>query len=312
MLCASGQDATNNMKRTFENGIITNKSWELDKISISHNVIDYNSFGSQVSKNETEFVRLHFGLSGNYDFNYQQLNSSFKLHGQHNNIIYSNGLEMEVFNKSKRIETFGINFTTDFFINIAQNGNTSLKKLAEKVINKENAILSNEWRPNNFKIRQVINEILFCKYTNELKDLFLLSKSIELLVLQAELYELKTDNFIKSATDKKKLFEAKEILNIRMENPPTISELSKLINLNEYKLKKGFKELFDITIFGYIHKSRMNFAKRLLLGSDISAKEIAYKTGYSSPQHFSKAFKTEFGSSPNSIRKNPDYTINKN
>ena len=125
-------------------------------------------------------------------------------------------------------------------------------------------------------------------------------------------HELDTDKFIKSATDKKKLFEAKEILNIRMENPPTISELSKLINLNEYKLKKGFKELFDITIFGYIHKSRMNFSKRLLLGSDISAKEIAYKTGYSSPQHFSKAFKTEFGTSPNSIRKNPDYTINKN
>ena len=148
------------MKRTFENGVIINKSWELDKISISHNVIDYNSFGSQISKNETEFVRLHFGLNGNYDFNYKQLNSSFQLHGQHNNIIYSNGLEMEVFNKSKRIETFGINFTTDFFINIAQNGNISLKKLAEKVINKENAILSNEWRPNNFKIRQVINEIL--------------------------------------------------------------------------------------------------------------------------------------------------------
>lgn len=257
-------------------------------------------------------MRLHFGLSGNYDFNYKQLNSSFQLHGQHNNIIYSNGLELEVFNKSKRIETFGINFTTDFFINIAQNGNTSLKKLAEKVINKKNAILSNEWRPNNFKIQQAINEILFCEYSDELKDLFLLSKSIELLVLQADLYELETDKFIKSETDKKKLFEAKEILNIRMENPPTISELSKLINLNEYKLKKGFKELFGITVFGHIHKSRMNLAKRLLLGTDKSAKEVAYETGYSSPQHFSKAFKTEFGASPNSIRKNPDCTIIKN
>ncbi|MCH7973902.1 MAG: helix-turn-helix transcriptional regulator [Bacteroidetes bacterium] len=301
------------MKNTFNNGIITNKSWELDNISISHNIIDYNSFGTNISKNESESVRLHFGLSGNYDFNCKQLNSSFQLYGQHNNIMYSNSLEIEVSNKSKRIETFGINFTTDFFVHIAQNGNESLKRLAEKVINKESAILSNEWRPNNFKIRQVINEILYCEYTDELKDLFLLSKSIELLVLQAELYELKTNNkFIKSNTDKKKLFEAKEILNLRMENPPTISELSKLINLNEYKLKKGFKELFRVTIFGYIHKSRMNLAKRLLLSTDKSAKEVAYETGYSSPQHFSKAFKTEYGTSPNSIRKHPDYIINEN
>lgn len=301
------------MKNTFHNGIIINKRCELDMISFSHNIVEYNSFGTNIYKNESESVILHFGLSGNYDFNYKQLNSSFQLYGQHNNIMYSNGLEIEVSNKSKRIETFGINFTTDFFVNIAQYGNESLKRLAEKVINKESAILSNEWRPNNFKIRQVINEILYCEYKNELKDLFLLSKSIELLILQAELYELKTtDKFIKSNTDKKKLLDAKEILNLRMESPPTISELSKLINLNEYKLKRGFKELFCVTVFGYIHKSRMNLAKRLLLGTDKSAKEVAYETGYSSPQHFSKAFKTEFGTSPNSIRNNPDYTTKQN
>ncbi|MBG6129250.1 AraC-like DNA-binding protein [Aquimarina sp. EL_43] len=295
---------------TSENEIVTSKKWELDKISISHNIIDYKTFGSYISKNDSESVRLHFGLSGNYNFKYKQLNSSFDLVGSHNNIMYSKGIEIEVSNKSKRIETFGVNFNTDFFIHIAQNGNESLKKLADKVILNENAILSNEWRPNNFKIQQVINEILYAQYTNELKDLFLLSKSIELLVLQAELYELNTTNkFIKSNSDKQKLFEAKEILTLQIDNPPTISQLSKLIGLNEYKLKKGFKELFGTTVFGYIHNNRMNLAKRLLLGTDLSAKEIAYKTGYSSPQHFSKAFKKEFGTTPDSIRNYPDRTI---
>lgn len=294
----------------FENGNITSKKWELDKISISHNIIDYNSFKTHISKNDSESVRLHFGLSGNYDFNFKQLKSSFKLTGHHNNIMYSDGLEIEISNKSKRIETFGINFTKEFFINIAQNGNDSLKNLAEKVINKKNAILSNEWKPNNFKIHQVINEILYCQFTNELKDLFLLSKSIELLVLQAELYELNTSNkFIKLNSDKEKLFEAKEILTQQIDCPPTISQLSKLVSLNEYKLKKGFKELFGTTVFGYIHHSRMILAKRLLLGTDKSAKEIAFEIGYSSPQHFSKAFKKEFGNTPNSIRNYPNYTI---
>lgn len=285
-------------------------SWKLENIHISHNVIDYNSHGKQVAKNDSEYVRLHFGLQGSYDFKYAQLNSSFSLSGHHNNIMYSDRLEIEVENKSKRIETFGINFNTESFINIGQNGNEPLKRFTEKVINKKNSILSNEWRTNNFKIQQVISEIINCAYKDELKNLFLLSKSIELLVLQAELYDSQSsNNYIKTERDKRLIIDAKELISIRIDNPPTIVELSKLVGLNEYKLKKGFKELFGTTIFGYIHNLRMSMAKRLLLGTDKSAKEIAFETGYSSPQHFSNVFKKKFGVSPKSVRKTPDNII---
>ncbi|WP_103070148.1 helix-turn-helix domain-containing protein [Aquimarina sediminis] len=298
------------MKKNHDNATVTNKSWEIENISISHNIVDYTSFGKNVSKNDKKLVRLHFGLSGSYDFKCKQLNSEFTFTGHHNNILYSDGLEIEVFNKSKRIETFGVNFSSDFFVDIAQNGTDALKRFSEKVLNNQNAIFSDQWKPNNFKIQSVINEILNCSYTHELKDLFLLSKSIELLVLQAEVFNKKNElNFIRSNTDKKKLFEAKEILNSKIDTPPTIVQLSKLVNLNEYKLKKGFKELFGTTIFGHIHKTRMTLAKRLLWGTQKSAKEIAYQIGYSSPQHFSNAFKKEFGATPDSIRKNPDTTI---
>ncbi len=297
-----------------ENKLIKNrisKSWELDKIHISHNVIEYASKGKQLSKNDSEYVRLHFGLQGTYDFTFAQLNSSYSLSGHHNNIMYSDGLEIEVSNKSDRIETFGINFTTESFIEIGQNGNETLKRFTDKVVNKKNAIFSKNWRTNDFKIQQVINEIINCTYKDELKNLFLLSKSIELLVVQADLYEKQSEEqfanqFIRSEKDKRKLIEAKELLSSRIDNPPTIIELSKLTGINEYKLKKGFKELFGTTVFGYIHNSRMSLAKRLLLGTDKSAKEIAYQTGYSSPQHFSNAFKKKFGFTPNSVRNNPD------
>ena len=289
---------------------VVSKSWELDKVYISHNIIDYNSLGVTKSKNETEFVRLHFGLQGSYNFKFTQLNSSFQLSGHHNNIMYSEGLEIEVENKTERIETFGVNFITEYFIEIAKHGNEPLKELAEKVMNQENAILSPEWKTNNFKIQSVVNEIINCQYSKELKNLFLLSKSIELLVLQAELYNTKqSQSFIKSERDKTKLMEAKELLTSKIDKPPTLSELSKLVALNEYKLKRGFKELFGTTVFGYIHHCRMNLAKNLLLDTSKSAKEIAYEIGYSSPQHFSKAFKNQFGLPPNSIRNSPDYII---
>lgn len=289
------------------------KSWELDKIQISHSIIDYKFLGKQVAKNDSEFVRLHFGLQGSYDFSFSQLNSSYSLSGHHNNIMYSDGLDLKIQNKTKRIETFGINFHPDAFIHIGQNGNDPLKRFTENVINKKNSILSENWKTNDFKIQQVIHDILNCSYQDELKNLFLLSKSIELLVLQAALYEKPTTHqFIKSEKDKRKLIQAKELLTQKIDNPPSIIELSKLVEVNEYKLKRGFKELFGTTVFGYIHGLRMSMAKRLLLGTDKSAKEIAYETGYSSPQHFSTAFKKKFGVTPNSVRNNPDRVMNKN
>lgn len=300
----------NSSETNFENGVIRNQQWKLGNISIGHNIIEYKELKKHTARNDSELVRLHFGLKGGYSFHFGQLNASYDLQGQHNNIMYSAGLDLEIHNKTRQIETFGIDFTTDSFVRIAENGNDLLKRFSDKVVGKRNSILSPEWRPNTFRMQQVIGEILNCHYTDALRDLFLLSKSIELVVLQAELYEEEPDGrYIRSNRDRAKFFEAKEILEDQLADPPTIRELSKMVQLNEYKLKKGFKELFGVTVFGYIHKMRMEMARRLLLGTERSAKEIAYDTGYSSPQHFSKAFKKEFGTTPNRMRNTPDSAI---
>lgn len=289
--------------------IRTSNNWSLDGINISHNVIDYSSFGKNTSSNNNELVRLHFGLKGSYDFEYLQLDGSFSLSGHHNNIMYSKGMDIEVHNKSKEIETFGINFSPDTFLKIAQNGNEKLKRFSEDILHQKNTIFSKRWETNNIKIQGVINDIINCAYTDALQDIFLLAKSIELLVYQADIHQSDpAKSSVCSAKDKRLLFEAKEFLDLNFHNPPTIIELSKQIGINEYKLKKGFKELFGTTIFGYIHHARMELARRLLLDSQKTAKEIAYDIGYSSPQHFSNAFKKHFGFTPNSVRKNPDST----
>ena len=288
----------------------TSQSWQISDIHIAHNIIDYDAPTIQDVKNETEFVRMHFGLSGSYDFSCKQLNSSFSLSGHHHNIMYTDGLEMTIHNKSSRIETFGINFDTEAFIKIGQNGNAILQRFTDQIISKKNTILSPKWKTNNIRIQGVISEILNCSYPDQLRDLFLLSKSIELLVLQAAMYEKKDGNqFIKSKKDQQNLIASKEIITKNLQNPPTIIELSKLVGINEYKLKKGFKELFGTTIYGYIHRCRMDLAKRLLMDSDQSIKSIAFEAGYSSPQHFSNSFKKEFGVTPNSVRINPDVVI---
>jgi AraC-like DNA-binding protein len=49
----------------------------------------------------------------------------------------------------------------------------------------------------------------------------------------------------------------------------------------------------------------MELAKRYLLDTDKTAREIAFELGFSSPQHFNTAFKKAFQITPKNIRKTP-------
>ena len=119
---------------------IKSRSWDIENMVLNHYVIDYVGPGINRSKNDSEYVRLHFGLQGSYEFSFAQLNARFALAGHHNNIMYTDGFEIEVHNKTNRIETFGINFSIDAFVSIDQNGNEPLKRLCDQVLQKQNAI----------------------------------------------------------------------------------------------------------------------------------------------------------------------------
>jgi len=47
---------------------------------------------------------------------------------------------------------------------------------------------------------------------------------------------------------------------------------------------------------------RMSHAAGLLLSSDVKVKQIAYELGFSTPFHFSAAFKRHYGCSPKALR----------
>lgn len=284
----------------------TSSRWEIAGISISHHITQYQAKRTQHYRDPTESVRLHFGLSGSYKFSAPEFSGSFDLEGHHNNILYSDGLTLAVHNNSETVETFGVNMTPESFVHLGQQGNEPLRKLTDAVIRGQHAMLSPRWKTNDAKMISVIQEIIACPHTEDLKDLFLLSKVMELLVLQAERYERPAPIFLKSERERERILEARDHLVRNLDCPPNISELARITGMNEYKLKKGFKEMFGTTVFGCIHQHRMQLAKRLLLGTSLSAKEIAYQAGYNSPQYFSRSFKKTFGISPNSIRKTPN------
>jgi AraC family transcriptional activator of pyochelin receptor len=273
---------------------------------MGHAVSKFHTLTSfSASSADTDMVRLHIGLKGNYSFRYQQLDTTFDLMGGHHNILYSRDFDMIVHNRTLELETFGVQFPKETFLRFTQNSTDLLKRFAEKIMNGESVLLTDQWGAVDSPIQQVVDQIVHNHYTGDLQQLFLLSKSIETLVLCAESCQKasdKKDLFLKNPTDKEKIIAARDLVNERVQNPPSLSEIATAVGLNEYKLKRGFKETFQTTVFGYLTDQRLLLARRYLLDTKKTAAEIAYELGYSTPQHFNNAFKHHFGHTPDSIR----------
>ena len=94
--------------------------------------------------------------------------------------------------------------------------------------------------------------------------------------------------------DIRKLFEARKELTLRPDNPPTIAELSRSVGMSETKLKKAFKQVFNLSIHQYSQSARMLRAKDLLDSKRYSASEVAYLVGYANQTHFGEAFRKQF------------------
>jgi len=283
--------------------------WEFDGIRMGHAVSAFNTLTHFTAKSaDKQLVRLHIGLKGNYSFRYHQLDTDYHLIGGHANILYSKDFEMTVENRTLTLETFGIQFPKDTFLRFTQNASDGLRRFADQIESGTPAILSEQWGAVDPAIQQVVYQIVNNPYKGDLEPIFLLSKSVELLVLCAESCRLTTEKkeaFLTSPADKEKILAVRDLINEKLECPPNLSTISRTVGLNEYKLKRGFRQVFNNTVFGYLSEQRLLLARQYLLDTRRTAADIGYQLGYSTPQHFNNAFKKRFGSTPDAVRKNP-------
>nr|WP_320191189.1 AraC family transcriptional regulator [uncultured Desulfobacter sp.] len=145
--------------------------------------------------------------------------------------------------------------------------------------------------------RQMLNS-----YLNNPNDrLYLEAKALELMALQLrQLEHLSEEKHKKKPIGYKedKILYASEILKNKMESPPKLLELARKVGLNHNQLIQGFKDIYGECPFGYLRILRLENARKLLTNRECNVSEAAYLVGFSSPSHFSKAFKKHYGISP--------------
>ena len=294
-------------KRRSENWeIVDAQTWEINGITLGYAASRFSTQSSHHAANDKDLVRLHFGLQGDYAFTYKQLNKSYDLAGGHHNLMYSQGIDLEIFNKTLTIETFGIDFPKDQFLRLTEDGDDLLQRFTADIIKGKPVILSEPWGTIDISIQKIIDEIKLNPYEGSLKKIFLMAKTLELLVVCIDHYhplQNKTYRHIKTQADKEKIIAARDFINERITDPPNLSEVARSVGINEFKLKAGFKEIFHHTLFGYLTERRLSIGSQYLQDTDKTISEIANQLGYSSPQHFHNQFRKQMGMTPSEWRK---------
>ena len=79
--------------------------------------------------------------------------------------------------------------------------------------------------------------------------------------------------------------------------------IGKHFGISRVNLYRKLKALTDQPISDFVRNIRLNKAKELIQIGKLTISEISYQTGFSSIQHFSRAFKKAFGQAPSEFKK---------
>lgn len=145
-----------------------------------------------------------------------------------------------------------------------------------------------------------LNQLFTIQLSENANRLYYQGKILELLALYFSERKPDTENcpFLNNENIVRKIKHAKEHLLQHELDAPTLKELSKLVGLNEYQLKTGFKEIYGNTVYGYLLDHKLDHARVILDSGQFHVAQVAYQIGYTNPSHFIAAFKKKFGVTP--------------
>ncbi|PVD52230.1 hypothetical protein DC498_10935 [Terrimonas sp.] len=159
------------------------------------------------------------------------------------------------------------------------------------------------WLP--VTIKELINQILSCPYDEKTRQFYFDLKVREVLYHMLEnAYRKDISKLSFTPWEINRIHEAKNILlNHISSKPPSVRKLSRLVALNEYKLKKGFRQYFNSSIGKWMQEQKFQYSRELILNTNKPIKEICTMAGYPLTTNFITAFRRRFGVTPGDLRR---------
>ena len=283
---------------------------EMEGIQINYsNILSRNPLILQSTAPEP-MAEMHFSLSGQITATNKALPGPVLFSSLEHNLIAlsANKTTKTIYNSPRQpVVKLEILFSKAFFGQLFHEDCAVHQLVMSKMERDEITLVAPQHQPISSAMQLLLADIIQVKRKGFYKKLFLESRVLELFMLQTEFFDRSAAQqachyLANLAGDIDKLYFVKELIDKDPDAAHSLSGLSRQAGLNTFKLKKGFKDVFGETVFGYINELKMQKARRMLLDENRPVNEVAYLLGYNSPNNFGTAFKKKFGVSPGKIR----------
>ncbi len=162
-------------------------------------------------------------------------------------------------------------------------------KCLEFVMRAESLAYENGGMVYRFEARQnYLPDIMSMTEADTVKEWFINKMSQACANIQNKRRE-QSDNVIEAA---------KEYIKNNYSKNISLEDVSRNVDISPYYFSRIFKEDTGVNFIDYLTDVRIEKAKELLSGTNMSMKEICLMVGYSDPNYFSRTFKKQIGITP--------------
>lgn len=99
-----------------------------------------------------------------------------------------------------------------------------------------------------------------------------------------------------------KIKKVHEFVQDNFQRKISLDEISELVNMTAVSFNRFIKKRTGRTFISYVNNMRISYASRLLLETDLSVGEIAYKCGFNNLANFNRMFKKIKNNTPSEFR----------
>lgn len=248
-------------------------------------------------------ISLHFQLTGHSNAHFRDIPGDHPLRPAEYNIYYSENFDSDIFyNRQTGFEYLALILKKEHLLQFLQQNGSPVNKLEKALLNGQSLALFGKAAPINAEMHSVLHRILHPPVADDLAEMYLNGKILELLALQLQQYREEGKAAHMHSGIGQQLAEIYEYLNTHFLTPHSLEDVTANSRLSEHQIREGFKMKYNTSVYELVHEKRMLHARQLLLDSGLTVDEVAELAGYSTSSNFIQAFKRKFGITPKQMQ----------
>jgi len=249
-------------------------------------------------------IALSFTLKKNIQFGIKSLGSGLAKRN-HYNLTYIPEVNCDYDFKKGEYAFFGVEFSEAYLSSLSSDDSEAFSQFIRNIVERRAASITAVQHAATSKMMDIVDDLSNFRIPGEMKKLYIKSRVMDLLRLSIEniISEASRNSGDVAPADEKKLCDIKTYLIENLFNPGTLPEIAHRFGINEFKLKVGFKALFQRSVIAFVHEERLKLAKAKIGETGLPMKIIANEAGYRNISNFTTAFRKMFGYPPGYLKR---------